>query len=313
MHIISLVETWSDSGKPVDNIPGFDFICNSTRKKHKRARRGSGGISLYVRSSIYKGISKLTCTHNNAVWVKLDKHFFNLKNDIFMATVYFSPEYSSGCTEDINEVYSKLLRNIEHYSQLGDIVIQGDFNAYTNTIPDFVISDEAKFPKSKDNDYSIDSHNLRNNLDSKSANKSGKLLIDLCKESGLRILNGRTIGDPLGKCTCITYNGSSLVDYTLVSSNLLQCIGNFKVSDFTPISDHCLISCSLLACFQKCKNNTGTKLDPFPGKFVWDNKAIDCYTTNIQNSHVKQRLDEFVNDKQIDSNSAVEKIQRYFV
>ena len=34
---------------------------------------------------------------------------------------------------------------------------------------------------------------------------------------------------------------------------------------------------------------------------------MDCYTTNIQNSHVKQRLDEFVNDKQIDSNSAVEK------
>ncbi|CAC5396342.1 unnamed protein product [Mytilus coruscus] len=50
----SLVETWSDSGKPVDNIPGFDFICNSTRKKHKRARRSSGGIALYVRSSIYK-------------------------------------------------------------------------------------------------------------------------------------------------------------------------------------------------------------------------------------------------------------------
>ncbi|CAG2209036.1 unnamed protein product [Mytilus edulis] len=209
MHIISLVETWSDSGKPVDNIPGFDFICNSTRKKHKRARRGSGGISL-------------------------------------------------------------------------------------------------KIPKSKDNDYSIDSHSLRNNLDSKSANKSGKLLIDLCKESGLRILNGRTIGDPLGKCTCITYNGSSLVDYTLVSSNLLQCIGNFKVSDFTPISDHCPISCSLLTCFQKCKT-IETKLDPLRGKFIWDNKAIDCYTTNIQNSHVKQRLDEFVNDKQIDSNSAVEK------
>ncbi|CAC5393200.1 unnamed protein product [Mytilus coruscus] len=183
MHIISLVETWSDSGKPVDNIPGFDFICNSTRKKHKRARRGSGGIALYVRSSIYKGISKLSCTFNNAVWVKLDKHIFNLKNDIFIDTVYFSPEYSSGCTEDINEVYSKLLRNIEHYSQLGDILIQGDFNAYTNTIPDFVISDEAKFPKSNDNEYSIDSHNLRKKLDSKSANGSGKLLSDLCKES----------------------------------------------------------------------------------------------------------------------------------
>jgi hypothetical protein len=120
-----------------------------------------------------------------------------------------------------------LLRNIEHYSQLGDIVIQGDFNAYTNTVPDFVISNNTEFPRPIDNEYSIDS---RNNLDNKPTNKSGILLIDLCKESGIRILNGRTIGDLRGKCTCVTYNGCSVVDYTLVSCNLLHGIGNY--SDF---------------------------------------------------------------------------------
>jgi hypothetical protein len=120
-----------------------------------------------------------------------------------------------------------LLRNIEHYSQLGDIVIQGDFNAYTNTVPDFVISNNTEFPRPIDNEYSIDS---RNNLDNKPTNKSGILLIDLCKESGIRILNGRTIGDLRGKCTCVTYNGCIVVDYTLVSCNLLHGIGNY--SDF---------------------------------------------------------------------------------
>jgi hypothetical protein len=88
-----------------------------------------------------------------------------------------------------------LLRNIEHYSQLGDIVIQGDFNAYTHTLPDSAISDNTEFPRPIDNEYSNDSHISRNNLDNKPRNKSGKLLIDLCKESCIRILNGRTNGD----------------------------------------------------------------------------------------------------------------------
>ena len=75
------------------------------------------------------------------------------------------------------------------------------------------------------------------------------------------------------------------------------CLQSWNLTDLSTYS---------FSCFQKCKT-IETKLDPLPGKFIWDNKAIDCYTTNIQNSHVKQRLEEFVNDKQIDCNSAVEK------
>jgi hypothetical protein len=90
------------------------------------------------------------------------------------------------------------------------------------------------------------------------------LLIDLCKESGIRILNGRTIGDLGEKCTF--YNGRSVVDYTLVSCNLLHGIGNFIVNDFTPLSDHCPISCSILTCFQGDKNGMNANLDSLPGK-----------------------------------------------
>jgi hypothetical protein len=43
--------------------------------------------------------------------------------------VYFSPEISSGASDNINDLYSKLLNNIEFYSQLGEVVVQGDFNA----------------------------------------------------------------------------------------------------------------------------------------------------------------------------------------
>ena len=51
-----------------------------------------------------------------------------------------------------------MLRNIEHYSNLGDVLIQGDFNAYTNTVQDFVTSDNAQYPKLNDNAYATDHH-----------------------------------------------------------------------------------------------------------------------------------------------------------
>ena len=74
----------------------------------------------------------------------------------------------------------------------------------------------------------------------------------MCKESSLRILNGRTLGDLPGKFTCFTYNGCSVVhvDYSIASVYLLRSVGTFKVHGFTTISGHCPISCSLFTCFR---------------------------------------------------------------
>ena len=52
----------------------------------------------------------------------------------------------------------------------------------------------------------------RNNLDSKRLNNSGKSLFSLCRDTSLRIVNGRMIGDLLGNFTSIHYNGCSVVD-----------------------------------------------------------------------------------------------------
>jgi hypothetical protein len=85
--------------------------------------------------------------------------------------------------------YSKLLNNVELYSHLGEVVVQGDFNAYAGSTLDFVLSDNSPYPNSDDPNYFIDSCIPRNSLDRKHPNKSGKLLTDLCNETGLRILN----------------------------------------------------------------------------------------------------------------------------
>ena len=45
----------------------------------------------------------------------------------------------------------------------------------------------------------------------------------------IHFLNGRTPGDPYGELTCFTANGSSLVDYTIVSTTLFDLVIRFEI------------------------------------------------------------------------------------
>ena len=305
MHVFSLVETWSDSGN-ILNIPGFVNICNNTRCKHKKARRNSGGISVYCKPTIAQGISIMPVDHTDILCIKLNHIFFNLKNDIFVAFIYFSPENSTELSKDVEEMFSILLSKIEKYSCLGEILIQGDFNAYTHTTPDFVELDDSSYPNSDDTNYFIDTCKSRNNFDTKKPNKSGKLLLDLCKESGIRILNGRTSGDIFGKYTCHKYNGSSTVDYAVASANLLPIICNFYVHDFTTLSDHCSISCTILTSFYTSDPSSDkTKISPHIGKFLWNPESINRYTAKIQSTDIRHKLTKFQEIKFKTSDEAV--------
>ena len=86
---------------------------------------------------------------------KLDHSYFKLR-DIYLASVYISPEHTSGNVPGIDSVYSQLLKDIEIYSKEGDIVLQGDFNAYTNSEPDYIPSDNSHFANDLDTHYVSD-------------------------------------------------------------------------------------------------------------------------------------------------------------
>ncbi len=53
--------------------------------------------------------------------------------------------------------------------------------------------------------------------------------LNLCRSSGLFILNGRIVGDELGECTCFVNGGSSLVDYMVTSLALFDCATSLVV------------------------------------------------------------------------------------
>ena len=96
--------------------------------------------------------------------------------------------------------------------------MQGDFNARTGELQEFVCDDNEQYFDLPDG-YLADSHNTRYSNDHK-IDCRGKALIDQCTALGLRFLNGRIVGDCPGKKTCYKYNGSSTVDYVITEAFL---------------------------------------------------------------------------------------------
>ncbi|WAR09051.1 hypothetical protein MAR_019009 [Mya arenaria] len=68
------------------------------------------------------------------------------------------------------------------------------------------------------------------------ANK--RLLLDFCKTSGLRIVNGRCCEDgEIGQFTCVKSNGSSVVDYVLCRQDMFSLFDKFVVEEPNILSD----------------------------------------------------------------------------
>ena len=91
----------------------------------------------------------------------------------------------------------------------------GEFNARTFLEPDFIVNDSIKY-LSVHSSSTSDIPLARRNVVNKEPDTLGKHLLDLCKGSGLRILNGRKLGDLQGNYTCFNHRGSpSVIDYML--------------------------------------------------------------------------------------------------
>ena len=123
--------------------------------------------------------------------------------------MYIAPERSAYFEK---ERFDELENDIACFSSRGNVMILGDFNARTSTHNDYISKDGNQFI----NDISENclQAKQRHNFDHQ-INNHGQQLIRLCKNSDIRILNGRTKGDSVGRATFHGTNGTSVVDYII--------------------------------------------------------------------------------------------------
>ena len=301
--MICLMETWSSVRTNV-KLSGYEKPLHRYRHKRRKKGRRSGGLLLYYKKHLAAGIKEIPKTHEDLLWVKLDKEFFSFISDVYLCTAYIAPQYST----TTNAAFLQMEKDAARFSKLGDIALFGDFNARTSNLKDYIENDTRDKYIQNANNYSVDrpKHNIvRCNQDTK-INARGKDLVNLCKSADLRILNGRTIGDLMGDYTVIKSNGKSVVDYNIVSKQFLHNIIHFRVGDPNYLSDHNFLE-SVIRC-ELNDNITKVKKSPMRrmyDRFIWEMDSSVFFNEAINDNDTKGMIRNFLENQYDENNTNI--------
>ena len=253
--LIFMQECWVSSDDPfyMEN-----YIFKSFPRVHKNinAKRNSGGLCVFIRKSISKGVQ--LGKHNNDIvsWLTLKQSFFGFRKDIKIANIYVVPE---GSIYHDNDIFGMIENDIDEIDMnVNDCVLLGDFNSHTNVVVDYVIEppgkkcehDEELLFDDINNGYINELHEKgclqRYSLDRSPIDNHGRDLINLCRSRSLIIMNGRIgkdkkIGSYTRMCNSNT-NSGSVIDYALSNCRLYNDVNTFNIGPKLPESDHLPIS-----------------------------------------------------------------------
>jgi exonuclease III len=248
--IIFLYESWCGINSIIE-IDGYKCFNFYRKFRSRRAKRFSGGIALYLKDSIANGASIVENHSDSIVWLKLDKQFFRMDEDVFLAGIYLWGEKSPAYNFVNIDFFQVLQNDIALFQKQGRVLLCGDLNARVGNGDrrDYIVCDRV-VDFTDDVDYVPDCQLDRTSMDT-GFNSHGVKLLDLCKATSLRFANGRLFDDHLvGAFTYCGARGSSVIDYLLLGENDFHCITSFRVHDFSEWSDHAeisfRISCNIL-------------------------------------------------------------------
>ena len=243
--IICIQETHVSETQPLPEIKDFYAIPHC--RKVSSNNRYFGFFLVLLRKTIKNGIKTGINVDKDCFEIILQKTFFGIENDIKILFTYASP---------INSCYSKcrdqnILDKIDKKVSFDDtenLILMGDLNGRTNLADDFVRDEDDKHSPINNLIYKKDIQISRNNQDLKPVDQQGKFILEYCKNTSSKILNGRTPGDQTGQFTRYpTKKGDmpSVIDYSICGSKVIDKIQSFSVLAFSDLSDHCCISTSI--------------------------------------------------------------------
>ncbi len=303
-------ETWTCSHNK--DVPNFSVIEIPPNKMNKKSSgRSSGGILIYYKSYLQDHV-KVVKTHSNYVWLEINKDIFiNAKHNLRICAVYIPPYDSRYFSSDI---FDNLIDDIIDFSGETDkLLLIGDFNARTQCLPDNI-------PETKQSDNNgIDIPNIgyfipRSNCDLGDPNSHGRNLLNLCRSSDLRILNGRIFGDSSGNLTCFSNNGASCVDYAIASQSLYEEISLFYVNEQSHLSDHCKITTHIPNRKPIERSQEAYNWKSLNNTYIWDEESPVKFSKALNCIEIKETIANILNDANIltDPNLLVSELSNIF-
>ena len=298
---VFISEAWTNESSNVD-MNGFRSFCKH-RKRKRTAKRDSGGIVVYFREDIAKGVHEEEWDNEDAMCFRLDRQVFGWSEDMFLLCVYMRPSTSTreGMNLDMN-CYDLLEEQLAKVSERGGVIVMGDMNGRTGEKQECVIVNECcerGIDVSEINHVPVDPmicvDDLVNNGMSvsrvnsdKSTNDYGNRLINVTTAADLIFLNGRAFSDKgLGRKTFFNHRGESAIDYVICNKYALNEIVDFKVHDANVFSDHAIVSFSMSTSL-KCDHENVCK---GVGRYAkWNKDKKGDYVTNIGSPEVSNRV-----------------------
>jgi Reverse transcriptase (RNA-dependent DNA polymerase)/Endonuclease/Exonuclease/phosphatase family len=262
IDIVMLTETWLHDAEELPPIPGFEVSFDATRPRNGAAA-GYGGVAIYFRQDLFRKISIWKRRiKDDVIWIRCQQT--ELAPVQFFCCCYAAPKQCAGCPASIDKWFNTLENEISEARGLGEVLIAGDFNARIGAAPDFNRLDAAGTSMGS----GVDRRIMENELTSMCTPRSslnpcvmprGRILLDLCDATGLRVVNGRMSGDIPAAVTSLgnpKHNGTtskkkqkdsqSVIDLFLACPRVFQKIQSLKVAGkLTPKTDHLAATLSI--------------------------------------------------------------------
>ena len=303
-----LCETWTDELSDVD-VEGYIRI-SQVRKRKKHSIRSSGGLEVYFKENIAKGIAVEEWLNEDGLNFRFQKEFFGWEKDVFLFFVYFKPKDSSRQDLD-NELdcFDKLINQIANVSDRGNIIVAGDLNSrvaekteYDIDVIDDCIDDLNVFPPIlyehafHYTDFVEKDMSLSRTNEDKHVNDYGTKLIQLCKSCDLAILNGRAGSDKgKGVTTFCGPRGESTVDFVICDKYVLKQVSRFGISDHVSFSDHKMVTFSLISCFDDTDTSTDQNVFNAKSFTKWKEANKGLFVNRINEENVITTANEILN------------------
>ncbi|MCG8048238.1 MAG: reverse transcriptase family protein [Candidatus Thiodiazotropha endolucinida] len=283
---------WTDNYSNL-TVSGFQVFALHRRERKKNSKRNSGGVLVYIRDKYVTKDTLVYSSDDDILWVKISNSVLSLQDDLYICLCYVTPDDSSRQSMVESNIFDRLLDSVLHVENKSqnkcNILICGDFNSRTSTNDDFVFDDDSNHMSVLPDEYISDKYMPRYSQDQGHVNNNGLLLLEFCKQTGVRIMNGRAGNDRgVGRYTFIGHRGCSLVDYVLASQELFNFVSEFEVQGPNVLSDHCLINFSLELKQQECAH--ANKGEQVSGRYVWDNEFKNEYIDQLQTTEVTDKL-----------------------